>query len=148
MFPSELNSENYIYLLNCALSTIGNESKWFEIIDRFKDIISKDDQLTQPQKKDVLRSIIDHIKVSFDGINKTHQLDVNFRIPMVFVEQSLGSKPKTLRQTYSTVTDFAKFLGWSTLQPLMIAMWYDNNCNGIVANKGTKASSVSGISIT
>jgi hypothetical protein len=107
MFPSELNSENYIYLLNCALSTIGNESKWFEIIDRFKDIISKDDQLTQPQKKDVLRSIIDHIKVSFDGINKTHQLDVNFRIPMVFVQQGSGVKSKTLRQTYSTVREFS-----------------------------------------
>jgi DNA invertase Pin-like site-specific DNA recombinase len=93
------------------LSTIGNESKWFEIIDRFKDIISKDDQLTQPQKKDVLRSIIDHIKVSFDGINKTHQLDVNFRIPMVFVQQGSGVKSKTLRQTYSTVTDFAKLRG-------------------------------------
>jgi hypothetical protein len=107
MFPYKLNSENYIYTLDCALSTIGNESKWFEIIDRFKDIISSDDQLTQPQKKDVLRSIIDHIKVSFDGINKTHQLDVNFRIPMVFVEQGLGSKPRTLRQDYSTVTGFS-----------------------------------------
>ena len=93
------------------LSTIGNESKWFEIIDRFKDIISNHDPLTQPQKKDVLRSIIDHIKVSFDGINKTHQLDVNFRIPMVFVEQGLRVKPKTLRGTYSTVTDLAKFRG-------------------------------------
>jgi len=107
MFPYKLNSENYIYTLDCALSTIGNESKWFEIIDRFEDIISKDDQLTQPQKKDVLRSIIDHIKVSFDGINKTHQLDINFRIPMVFVEQSLGSKPKTLQGDYSTVREFS-----------------------------------------
>jgi hypothetical protein len=107
MFPYKLNSENYIYTLDCALSTIGNESKWFEIIDRFEDIISKDDQLTQPQKKDVLRSIIDHIKVSFDGINKTHKLDINFRIPMVFVEQSLGSKPKTLQGDYSTVREFS-----------------------------------------
>ena len=91
--------------MDCALSTIGNESKWFEIIDRFKDIISNHDPLTQPQKKDVLRSIIDHIKVSFDGINKTHQLDVNFRIPMVFVEQGFRVKPRTLRQTYSTVRE-------------------------------------------
>ena len=67
------------------LSTIGNESKWFEIIDGFKDIISNHDPMNQSQKRDVLRSIIDHIKVSFDGINKTHQLDVNFRIPMVYV---------------------------------------------------------------
>jgi hypothetical protein len=100
-----LSISSKIESIQSHLSTIGNESKWFEIIDRFKDIISSDDQLTQPQKKDLLRSIIDHIKVSFDGINKTHQLDVNFRIPMVFVEQGLGSKPKTQRETYSTVTD-------------------------------------------
>lgn len=48
-------------------------------------------------------SIIDHIKVSFDGINKTHQLEVSFRIPMVFLEQELWSKPKTQRGDYSTV---------------------------------------------
>ena len=93
------------------LSTIGNESKWFEIIDGFKDIISNHDSITQSQKRDVLRSIIDHIKVSFDGVNKTHQLDVNFRIPMVYVEQGSRVKPRTLRHTYSTVTDLAKFLG-------------------------------------
>jgi len=102
-----LSISSKIESIQSHLSTIGNESKWFEIIDRFKDIISSDDQLTQPNKKDVLRSIIDHIKVSFDGINKTHQLDVNFRIPMVFVEQGLGSKPRTLRQDYSTVTGFS-----------------------------------------
>jgi hypothetical protein len=93
------------------LSTIGNESKWFEIIDGFKDIISNHDPMNQSQKRDVLRSIIDHIKVSFDGINKTHQLDVNFRIPMVYIEQGSRVKPRTLRQSYSTVTDLAKFLG-------------------------------------
>lgn len=97
--------ENYIFPIDSAPSTIGNESKWYGVIDRFKDIISNHDHQTQPQKKDILRSIIDHIKVSFDGVNKTHQLDVNFRIPMVFVEEGLKVKPRTLRQTYSTVTD-------------------------------------------
>ena len=87
------------------LSTIGNESKWFEIIDGFKDIISNHDPITQSQKRDVLRSILDHVKVSFDGVNKTHQLDVNFRIPMVYVEQGSRVKPRTLRQSYSTVME-------------------------------------------
>ncbi|MBM3455384.1 MAG: hypothetical protein FJX80_09580 [Bacteroidetes bacterium] len=118
-----LSISSKIDSIQSHLSTIGNESKWFSIIDRFKDIISNHDPLTQPQKKEVLRSIIDHIKVSFDGINKTHGLDVNFRIPMVFVEQFLGSKPRTQRGDYSTVTLFAKFLGWSTLQPRITAMW-------------------------
>ena len=31
-------------------------------------------------------------------------------------------KPKTLCQDYSTVTLFAKFLGWSTLHPRITAM--------------------------
>ena len=31
--------------------------------------------------------------------------------------------PKTLRLDYSTVTDFAKFRGWSTLHPRNTAMW-------------------------
>ena len=39
---------------------------------------------------------------------------------------------------YSTVTDFAKFLGWSTLHPLITAIWYESNCSGTVATKGAK----------
>jgi hypothetical protein len=38
------------------------------------------------------------------------------------------------------VTDFAKFLGWSTLH-LITAMWYDNSCKGMAVN-GDKASEV------
>jgi hypothetical protein len=71
--------------------------------------------LTQSKKKDLLRSIIDHIKVSFDGVNKTHQLDVNFRIPMLV--ENLGSQHKSKPQIfdYSTVTDFA--LGLDSEKP-------------------------------
>lgn len=39
---------------------------------------------------------------------------------------------------YSTVTDLAKFLGQSTLQPRITAMWYDNNCIGITVSKPLK----------
>jgi hypothetical protein len=106
-----LSISSKIESIQSHLSTIGNESKWFDIIDLFKNIISEGVQLTQSQKKDILRSIIDHIVVSFDGVNKTHQLNVNFRIPMLVGNQVLVSKPKTLRQDYSTVTLFAKFLG-------------------------------------
>ena len=48
---------------------------------------------------------------------------------------------------YSTVTDLARFLGWSTFFPSLTAMWYDNNCNGIVVSKGVNDSIVSGISM-
>jgi hypothetical protein len=69
--------------------------------------MNEDEQLSQPKKKELLRSIIDDIKVSFDGVNKTHQFDVNFRIPMLVGNQGLGSKPKILRQDYSTVREFS-----------------------------------------
>src|SRR5437879_576770 len=34
---------------------------------------------------------------------------------------------------YSTVTDFARFLGWSTSQPRRIAMWYARSCIGRIS---------------
>ena len=53
--------------------------------------------------------------------------------------------------TYSTVTDFAKFLGWSTSVPLSLATWYASNCAGIAIKIGEKVDanffSNSGISI-
>ncbi len=48
---------------------------------------------------------------------------------------------------YSTVTDFARLRGWSTLQPRITAMWYESNCSGMVARSGDSISSVSGISM-
>ena len=43
--------------------------------------------------------------------------------------KELGIDPITKMgcRAYSTVTDLAKFLGWSTLHPLITAMWYDNS---------------------
>ena len=37
---------------------------------------------------------------------------------------------------YSTVTDLAKFLGWSTSVPRNTATWYDNNCSGTLKTMG------------
>ena len=50
--------------------------------------------------------------------------------------RQLSSCTKFSTTTYSTVTDFARFLGISTLVPLIKAQWYANNCNGIVNNIG------------
>jgi hypothetical protein len=41
-------------------------------------------------------------------------------------------KASLLDQSYSVVTDLAKFLGQSTLWPLRTAMWYDNSCIGMI----------------
>ena len=78
--------------------------------------------MSQPKKKELIRSIIDRIIVDYDNNQKTHGLEVNFRIPMRMYNERINLGPKTLRQTYSTVTDLAKFLGWSTLQPRNTAM--------------------------
>jgi len=43
---------------------------------------------------------------SFNLNFETHQLDVNFRSPMLFGNQGLGSKPKTQYKDYSTVSQF------------------------------------------
>ena len=57
------------------------------------------------------------------------------------------NKLNSVVQNHSTVTAFAKFLGWSTWQPLITAMWYEINCKGIVVRIGLKRSSTSGTSI-
>jgi len=41
-----------------------------------------------------------------------------------------------LNPAYSTVTDFAKFLGLSTSVPFTSAAWYDSSCSGITCNTG------------
>ena len=54
---------------------------------------------------------------------------------------------KTYLLDYSTVTAFAKFLGWSTFLPNINAIWYDSNCKGIVVTNGESVSGVLGTSI-
>src|SRR2546426_4060782 len=41
---------------------------------------------------------------------------------------------------YSTVTLFARFLGWSTSQSRSTAMWYASSCNGIAQRIGVSSS--------
>ena len=39
---------------------------------------------------------------------------------------------------YSTVTDLARFRGWSTLRPFTTATWYESNCKGITLSNGAR----------
>lgn len=43
---------------------------------------------------------------------------------------------ETLYEPYSTVTDLARFRGWSTSVPMNTAVWYASNCTGMVARIG------------
>ena len=86
----------------------------------------------------------------FYGENDGQKLDTietNFKI--FTKENTYKYSEKGLKESkiYSTVTDLAKFLGWSTWQPLITAMWYEISCKGIVVRIGLKRSSTSGISI-
>ena len=123
-------------------------------------------ELSDPLKKELLKLIIDKIRVEYDLVEKIHILTINFKIP-VFIQEGnevslkqssvvitppkSGRNPKNQIEpvgNYSTVTDLAKLRGWSTLQPLITAIWYDKSCKGIVVINGDSASDVSGISIT
>ena len=77
--------------------------------------------------------------VDYDPLEKVHKLTINFKIPVLFLDGVEGREPtrvivpppKSGRnpkyqnepfRDYSTVTDFARFLGRSTLQPSVIAV--------------------------
>jgi len=60
--------------------------------------------LSQPKKKELLRSIIDHIKVDYDNTNKTHGLEINFKIPMGVYNKVSKLELPILPNHHSTVT--------------------------------------------
>ena len=55
-----------------------------------------------------------------------------------------GAASRCAAIPYSTVTDFARFRGWSTSVPRATAVWYANSWSGITASTGGSASCVSG----
>jgi DNA invertase Pin-like site-specific DNA recombinase len=112
-----------------SLKQIGNDELWFDWIDKFSDEMNANRKLSELMKKELLKLIIDKIMVEYDPIEKTHILTINFKIP-VFIEEGnevslkpsrvvitptkSGRKPKNQIEpveNYSTVTDFARFLG-------------------------------------
>ena len=108
-----------------TLENIGKEDNWFTLIDDLSETFSQHSEMNENQKKQVIKSFVDKIILQYDDKKKLHHLDVNFRIPMIFLEG--GSTNKRLKNPpryhknggnqlthlsdYSTVTDFAKFLG-------------------------------------
>jgi hypothetical protein len=117
-----LTTSSKIDSIQSTLTSLGSETHWYDVIDHLDNLVKEDDQLSQPQKKELIRSIIDRIIVDYDNTNKTHGLEVNFRIPMGVIKEESKLELTLLPNPHSTVTLFAKFLGWSTLQPLIIAI--------------------------
>jgi len=112
------------------LHEVGNQERWFEWIEEFGNYISSKRDISDSLKKEILKTVIDFISVDYDGVEKVHRLNIHFKIPVFqqvkevkigYQDNYLISKPlKTLGKStdqntpptyYSTVTDFAKFLG-------------------------------------
>jgi hypothetical protein len=53
-------------------------------------------------------------------------------------------RPDARERAYSTVTDFARLRGWSTLQPRANEAWYEMSWSGTMASSGAKISGVAG----
>src|SRR6185503_10677955 len=58
-------------------------------------------------------------------------------------EDGIGRGTGPRHAPYSTVTDLARFRGWSTSVPRATAVWYANSWSGITASAGDSASCVS-----
>ena len=125
--------------LHNSLSQIGKDEQWFTWVDKFGVVIQENRDVPDSVKKDILRTVLDNIIVDYDKVERVHRLIINFRIPVIFRDEvhpkggsqvvikppKSGRKPKNQLTTvgnYSTVTDLARFLGWSTLQPLNTAI--------------------------
>jgi hypothetical protein len=103
--------------------------KWFDWIDKFGTQVQEKRDIPDDRKKELLRTILENIVVDYDNGEKVHRLTINFKIPVIFRDEDRpkgGSNqvvikpPKSGRKCknqnepfrdYSTVTDFARFLG-------------------------------------
>ncbi len=135
--------------LLAELEHLNDKDSWLEWVDELAVVINSSDKLSPIQKRKFLKLILRRIDVSHDTVTNLHRLRINFRLPLmtdlggilkhnpvnktdnqnkVKYFQSVKTPvftgaPDISRTLHSTVTDFARFLGWSTLQPRMMAMW-------------------------
>jgi len=113
-----------------TIRQLGKQGSWFEWIDNFGSYISQQREVPDTVKKTILKSVLDHITVDYDHQEKVHLLYIQFRIPVFYgvngkengkSEKYLISRhsetlvnsndqPSSV-ENYSTVTDFARFLG-------------------------------------
>jgi len=94
--------------------------------------------LPDHKKKFILQKVLQNIIIDYDHENKVHLITIYFKIPIVFdgnnasdrlsdvaeinVVPPLGRKSTHPLSNYSTVTDLARFRGWSTLVPRITAI--------------------------
>ena len=152
-----------------SLKIAEQASLWTDWVEKLGRVMGRHRDVPEKMKKELLRIVLKKIVVDYAEVEKVHKLTIHFKIP-VYIEGMNGAEksnengseksPKKGRKTldergdqpfpfenYSTVTDFARFLGMSTLHLRMTAMWYESSWSGTVASMGISISSVSGISM-
>jgi hypothetical protein len=112
--------------LRSSLHGIGNQESWNIWIETFGKSIYDRRNIPDPLKKIFLKSVLDCIIVDYDWKEKVHRLNIHFKIPVFHgvvrekygrnipdPSEPLGNSDDQLVPVgnYSTVTDFAKFLG-------------------------------------
>ncbi len=122
------------------LAHLNDKDSWLEWLDELEEVMKDSNDLTPTQKRKFLKLILRRIDVSHQASTNLHHLKINFRLPLLtdlggIVKhnplnksctqnkgkyfQSLKTIEKTgaptlSRTFHSTVTDLARFLGWST----------------------------------
>jgi site-specific DNA recombinase len=119
-------------------SLLKYNNNWVDGINNIGEYINDLGNVDENQKRKVLKQLVKDIIVTYNQHEKCHNLKVNLTVPLIMDytwgrqpsrSESAGEgtnhtklhKPKSVN-SYSTVTDLAKFLGWSTLQPLITAI--------------------------
>ena len=113
--------------LRNSLLQISNDELWYEWLEEFGKQVQGNQDIPDTLKKDLLKVIIDKILVEWDKDEKLHILTIHFKIPVVLRDEGSSSTtrmellpPRRGRKSknqiepfrdYSTVTDFARFLG-------------------------------------
>jgi hypothetical protein len=104
------------------------KDKWYKSMSEISKVFTKNKTFSFQQKKEILNHFIHTIKLSYNSLNKVHELHLFLKIPLIFEgmkhtfnenvpTKNLLNPPKTLtdqpnyRPNYSTVTDFARFRG-------------------------------------
>jgi hypothetical protein len=126
--------------LNNSLKYYSQRDMWFKTLELLSELIKSTPIWDDKKKKEILVHLLDKVILKHDPTTLLHTLDLHLRIPLIMPPTKKGNTLRApfknlmkplLNQVdqlstfgnYSTVTLFAKFLGWSTLQPLMTAMW-------------------------
>jgi hypothetical protein len=71
-------------------------------------------------------------------------LQVSILVYQEKLSQAHFRRPHRPASSYSTVTLFARFLGWSTSVPRRTAIWYASSCRGMAKRIGASHSLVVG----